>query len=151
MDDWMDGFLRPFVSLKSANAASQDLLPSLAFLIFFYLMRPSSKYLHRNSIHLYFVTRWNEISYTREAIPGTGTGAVQHGIARYLWRERCAVCGARSARAALCELCAADTRAQRAAATLVARRDTAYKHVSYCDNVSLDPKIYLYQRYTLCQ
>ncbi|XP_047022064.1 DNA polymerase zeta catalytic subunit isoform X1 [Helicoverpa zea] len=73
---------------------------------------------------------WNEVGYTREIQQRESHRS--GGIARYMWRERCAVCGNRSARAALCDACAAADSAQRSAATLVTRLDTAKEHVQYC-------------------
>ena len=80
--------------------------------------------------------RWNEVGYTREIQQRESrTGGL--GIARYMWRERCAVCAARSARAALCDVCAAPDMTQRSAATLTLRLATASEHVQYCAAVSI--------------
>ncbi|XP_053604169.1 DNA polymerase zeta catalytic subunit [Plodia interpunctella] len=50
---------------------------------------------------------WCELSYGRTS--SHHRHAVTSGIARYMWRRRCALCGARGARP-VCDLCAADGR-----------------------------------------
>ncbi|KAJ8727406.1 hypothetical protein PYW07_001525 [Mythimna separata] len=77
---------------------------------------------------------WNEVGYSRE-IQQRESRRAGVGIARYMWRERCAVCGARSARAAVCDDCASPARAQRSAATLLARLGTASEHVQGCSAI----------------
>ncbi|XP_039749695.1 DNA polymerase zeta catalytic subunit isoform X1 [Pararge aegeria] len=70
---------------------------------------------------------WQEIGWSREAqIERSGAAG---GIARYMERGRCAVCGARGARS-LCAPCAARTRPS--AALLAARHARADEHVQYC-------------------
>lgn len=58
------------------------------------------------------------------------------GIARYLWRERCALCGTRSARDSICTSCAVTTKAQKSAAALTCRLGVAYGNLQYCNSVS---------------
>ncbi|XP_045765392.1 DNA polymerase zeta catalytic subunit isoform X1 [Maniola jurtina] len=70
---------------------------------------------------------WQEIGWNREAQIERSNAA--GGIARYMQRGRCAVCGARGSRA-LCAVCAA--RRQPSAALLAARLARADLHVHYC-------------------
>ncbi|XP_050669192.1 DNA polymerase zeta catalytic subunit isoform X3 [Leptidea sinapis] len=71
---------------------------------------------------------WNEVGYTRE-VHIERSAAAGGGIARYMQRGRCAVCGARGARA-LCGPCAA--RGTHSAALLAARAAKQQTHLRYC-------------------
>ncbi|KAM3960998.1 LOW QUALITY PROTEIN: DNA polymerase zeta catalytic subunit [Aphomia sociella] len=74
---------------------------------------------------------WSELGYNR--IAQTSRHAVSSGIARYMWRRRCAACG-RPAAHALCDACAASAPAA-AATALVTRLATAHAHVRYCTTI----------------
>ncbi|CAB3236740.1 unnamed protein product [Arctia plantaginis] len=76
---------------------------------------------------------WSEIGMTREiqARECRNTG----GIARYMWRERCALCGTRSSRDAICGSCAVSTKAQKSAAALACRLSVAYDNMQYCNSI----------------
>ncbi|KAF9814108.1 hypothetical protein SFRURICE_000103 [Spodoptera frugiperda] len=76
---------------------------------------------------------WSEIGYTREVQQNEPSRA--GGIARYMWRSRCAVCAGRSARAAICDECAAPRAASRSAATLGARLARATHHLQSCQAI----------------
>ncbi|KAH9634515.1 hypothetical protein HF086_016603 [Spodoptera exigua] len=79
------------------------------------------------------IAKWSEIGYTREVQQNEPSRA--GGIARYMWRSRCAVCAGRSARAALCEQCAAPSAAQRSAAVLADRLARATHHLHSCQAI----------------
>ncbi|CAH2105361.1 unnamed protein product [Euphydryas editha] len=73
---------------------------------------------------------WQEVGWHREAqLERTGGGG---GIARYMQRGRCAVCGARGSRS-LCARCATRTRAS--AAAVASKLARAGDHAYGCDQV----------------
>lgn len=76
---------------------------------------------------------WSELGMGREiqAREYRQTG----GIARYMWRERCAICSARSCRSALCDACSSAAAAPRAAAALMFRLNNAYHNASRCSAI----------------
>ncbi|XP_050343586.1 DNA polymerase zeta catalytic subunit [Nymphalis io] len=70
---------------------------------------------------------WQEIGWSREA--QIERGGSSGGIARYMQRGRCAVCGARGTRS-LCARCAARTRAS--AAAVADKLARAHRHLHQC-------------------
>ncbi|XP_031766612.2 DNA polymerase zeta catalytic subunit isoform X2 [Galleria mellonella] len=72
---------------------------------------------------------WAELGYNRVSQPSRH--AVASGIARYMWRRRCAACGRRAARA-VCTECASGATPSAATAALAARLATAHAHLQYC-------------------
>ncbi|GBP39440.1 DNA polymerase zeta catalytic subunit [Eumeta japonica] len=77
---------------------------------------------------------WTDLGYTRDIsvtsyVSGSAAGA---GIARYLWRERCVVCTARSQRS-ICGACT--TQPQRAIATVAVNIRDATAHAKYCAEI----------------
>ncbi|XP_013200299.2 DNA polymerase zeta catalytic subunit [Amyelois transitella] len=72
---------------------------------------------------------WCELGYGRTA--NHHRHAITSGIARYMWRYRCAICGARGNRA-VCADCSRDKGAQPVAAAMAARLNIANTHLRYC-------------------
>ncbi|KAG6456573.1 hypothetical protein O3G_MSEX009813 [Manduca sexta] len=79
------------------------------------------------------IAKWSELGYCKIAQQAelVHTG----GIARYMSRERCAVCGARVAGAGAGAVCAQCAHTQRAAAMLSSRLASAGAEVSYCNKI----------------
>lgn len=122
----------PLVKLARTPAEVQrepTLRPHVAYYATRALLPPLNRCLSLLGVNVF--KWWNEIGYIREVSLQHNMGGTI-GIARYLWRERCALCGARSQHS-ICAECAG--KSQRVAAILAVRVNKATSNVMACNEI----------------